>query len=70
MRVGDPLAVEERLHEVAAPGADTESGGHERCDAVPITAVPTLAPTSWAVSLSAAPMEVRLLGIAPMTPRS
>ena len=32
---------------------------------VPITAVPTLVPTSWAVSLSAAPMDVRLLGIAP-----
>ncbi len=31
---------------------------------VPTTAVPTLVPTSWAVSLSAAPIEVRLLGIA------
>ena len=31
---------------------------------VPTTAVPTLVPTSWAVSLSAVPIEVRLLGIA------
>ena len=31
---------------------------------VPTTAVPMLVPTSWAVSLSAVPMEVRLLGIA------
>ena len=31
---------------------------------VPTTAVPTLVPTSCAVSLSAAPIEVRLLGIA------
>src|SRR6478609_9608522 len=33
---------------------------------VPTTAVPRLVPTSWAVSLRAAPMEVRLLGIASM----
>ena len=31
---------------------------------VPTTAVPTLVPTSWAVSLSAVPIEVRLLGMA------
>ncbi len=31
---------------------------------MPTTAVPMLVPTSWAVSLSAVPIEVRLLGIA------
>jgi hypothetical protein len=31
---------------------------------VPTTAVPTLVPTSCAVSFSAAPIEVRLLGMA------
>ena len=31
---------------------------------VPTTAVPTLVPTSWAVSLSAVPIEVRFAGIA------
>ncbi len=31
---------------------------------MPTTAVPRLVPTSWAVSLSAAPIEVRFFGIA------
>ena len=34
---------------------------------VPTIAVPTLVPTSCAVSLSAAPIDVRLLGIAPIS---
>ena len=52
---------------------DTSSGLHvpagsvvvtSTATRVPTTAVPTLVPTSWAVSLSAVPIDVRLAGIA------